>query len=70
MCQWLKHVKANHDWGNITLTIIVDKKIMTLSVDKWIMVYPSQRPINLNDIYDWEGRLTDENKECLYHVIP
>jgi len=43
---------------------------MTLSTNKWIMVYPSQRPCNLNDIYDWEKRLMDGDKEHLYHVLP
>jgi hypothetical protein len=34
------------------------------------MVHPSQRPCNLDDIYDWEGGLMDGNEECLYHAIP
>jgi hypothetical protein len=31
---------------------------------------PSQRPCNLDDTYDWEGGLTNGDKECLYHVVP
>jgi hypothetical protein len=66
----LKQVKAHHDWGNNTLTIIVDIKTMTLSTERWVMVHPSQRPCNLDDYYDWEGGLIDGDEECLYHAIP
>jgi hypothetical protein len=52
---WLKQTKGHHDQGNNTLTIIVDTKIVTLSIEKWVMVHPSQRPCNLDDTYDWEG---------------
>jgi hypothetical protein len=41
----LKQAKAHHEWGNNTLTIIVDTK-------KRVMVHLSQRLYNLNDIYD------------------
>jgi hypothetical protein len=62
---WLKQTKLHHDWGNNILIIIVDTKTMTLSTKKWVMVHPSQRPCNLDDIYHW----TNGNKECLYHDI-
>jgi hypothetical protein len=67
---WLKQAKACRDWGSNTSKIIVDTKTMTLNTKKWVMVHPSQRPCNLNDTYDWEGGLTNGNRECLYHVIP
>jgi hypothetical protein len=67
---WLRQTKAHHDWGNNTLTIIVDIIIMTLNTKKRIMVHPSQRPCNLDDTYDWEGGLMDGDKACLYHVVP
>jgi hypothetical protein len=31
---WLKQAKTHHDWGNNTLSIIVDTKIVTLSIEK------------------------------------
>jgi hypothetical protein len=67
---WVKQAKVHHDWGNNILRIIIDTKTMTLSTKKQIMVHPSQKPCNLNDIYDWEGGLMDGDKECLYHVVP
>jgi hypothetical protein len=66
---WLKQANIHHDWGNNTLTIMVNTKIMTLSIDKRIKVHPSQKPCNLDDTYDWEGGLTNGNEECFYHVI-
>jgi hypothetical protein len=36
------------------------------------MVHPFQRSCNLDDSYDWEGRLTDGNEEpytMLYQVV-
>jgi hypothetical protein len=62
---WLKQTKVHHDWGNNILTIIADTKIMTLSIQKRVMIRPSQRPRNLDDSYDWEGGLMDGNKEHL-----
>jgi hypothetical protein len=67
---WLKQAKAHHDWGNNTLTTIVDTKTMTLSTEKREMVHPSQRLYNLDDTYDWEGGLMDRDKEHLYRAIP
>jgi hypothetical protein len=49
---WLKQVKVRHDWGNNTLTIIVNTNRMTLSTEKQIMIHPSQRPCNLDDTYE------------------
>jgi hypothetical protein len=31
---WPKQAKAHHEWGNRTLTIIVDTITMTLNTDK------------------------------------
>jgi hypothetical protein len=42
---------------------------MTLSMEKQIMIHPSQRPCNINDTYDWEGGLTNGNEKRLYHVV-
>jgi hypothetical protein len=67
---WLKQAKSHHDWGNNTLTIIVDTKTMTLSTKKRILVHPSQIPCNLDEIYDLEGRLTNGDEKHLYHVVP
>ncbi len=66
---WLMQVKVHHDWGNNTLTIIVDIKTMTLGIKKQVMVHPSQKPCNLDDIYDWEIGLRIGDEERLYHVI-
>jgi hypothetical protein len=49
---WFEQVKAYHDWGNNTLTIITNINKMTLSTKKRVMVHPSQRPCNLDDFYD------------------
>jgi hypothetical protein len=49
---WLKQAKAHHDLGNNTLTIIVDTNIMTLNMEKQVMVHPSQRPYNFDDTYN------------------
>jgi hypothetical protein len=38
---WLKQVKVYHDWGNNILRIIVDTNIITLSMEKQVMVHPS-----------------------------
>jgi hypothetical protein len=57
-------------WGNNMLIIIANTKKMTLSTNKQIMVHPSQRPCNLDDIYDWEGGLTNGDEKHLYHVVP
>jgi hypothetical protein len=32
---WLKQAKVHHDWGNNTLTIIVNTKIVTLRMDAY-----------------------------------
>jgi hypothetical protein len=44
--------KAHHDCNNNILTIITDTNTMTLSMEKRIMVHPSQTPRNLDDTYD------------------
>jgi hypothetical protein len=67
---WLKQTKVHHDWSTSTLTIIVDTKIVTLSIKKQTMVHLSQRPCNLDDTYDWEGGLMDGKEEHLYQIIP
>jgi hypothetical protein len=36
---WLKQAKVHHDWGNNTLTIIINTKTMTLNTKKWVMVH-------------------------------
>jgi hypothetical protein len=46
---WLKQAKVHHDWGNNTLTIMANTKMVTLSTKKRVMVHPSQRPCNLDD---------------------
>jgi hypothetical protein len=62
---WIKQAKSHHDWGNNILTIMVNTKIVTLSTKKRVMVHLSQKPCNFDDTYDWEGGLTDGDKECL-----
>jgi hypothetical protein len=57
-------------WGNNILIIIANTKTMTLSINKRIMVHPSQRPCNLDDIYDSEGGSTNGDEKHLYHVVP
>jgi hypothetical protein len=51
---WLKQAKVHYNWGNNILTIFLDTKTMTLSIEKKVMIHPSQRPCNLDDSYDWE----------------
>ncbi len=67
---WFKQAKVHQDWGNNTLTITADTNKMTLSIEKQVMVHPSQRPCNFDNTYDWEGGLIDGDKECLYLVVP
>jgi hypothetical protein len=40
-----------------------------LNILKRAFIHPSKRPCNLDDDYDWEG-LINENEECLYEVVP
>ncbi len=42
---WLKQAKANHNWGDSTLTITAREKIMAMSIIKKIFLKPLERPI-------------------------
>jgi hypothetical protein len=41
---WLKHAKANHNWGDSTLAIIIGEKTVAMSTIKKIPLKPSERP--------------------------
>jgi hypothetical protein len=60
---WLKQTKANHNWRDNTLTITARERTMTMSVIKKIPLKPSKRPKYVNDGYDWEEGLSNEEEE-------
>ncbi len=39
---WLKQTKAHHNWGDNTLTIILENKIVTFSTIKYVNIKSSQ----------------------------
>jgi hypothetical protein len=67
---WFKHAKENHNWGDSTLTISARERTMTMSTIKKIVLKPSKRPKYVDDGYDWEEGLSDEEKDQLYNVVP
>ncbi len=65
----MKQIKVDYDWGNNILTIIVNTKTMTLSIEKRVMLHPSQKHCKLDETYSWERRLMDGDEERLYNDI-
>jgi hypothetical protein len=68
---WLKHAKANHNWGDSTLAIIMGERTVTMNTILKIVLKPSERPKYVDDGYDWEGLLNGEEKQLynkLWHV--
>jgi len=59
---WLKQAKVNHNWGDSTLTIIAGERIMAMSTIKKILLKPSKRPKYVDDGYDWEEGLSNEEE--------
>ncbi len=53
----MKQAKSNHNWGDNTLTINIEKKIMAASLIKKILLKPSQRPKYVDDDHGWEKGL-------------
>jgi hypothetical protein len=49
---WLKLPKAQHDWGNNTLTITSKDKEMILNTTMTIRLNLAQHPRQLDDGYD------------------
>jgi hypothetical protein len=66
---WLKQARAHHDWGNNTLTITSKGREVTLSTINCVKLSPTQQPKPLDDGYDWEDGLIDQNEEKLYEVV-
>lgn len=64
----LNNQNSNHDCSKHTLTIVIENKIVALSILKWAFIHPSKWPCILDDDYDWEG-LINKNEECLYKVV-
>jgi hypothetical protein len=60
---WLKQVRAHHDWGNNTLTITSKGREVTLNTIKHVKLSLTQQPKHLDDGYDWEDGLTDQNEK-------
>jgi hypothetical protein len=67
---WFKQARAHHDWGNSTLTITSKGREVTLSTIEHVKLNPTQQPKHLDDGYDWEDGLTNQNEEKLYEVVP
>jgi hypothetical protein len=59
---WLKQAKANHNWGDNTLTITTGERTVTVNTSKKIVLKPSERPKYVDDGYDWEKKLTNEEE--------
>jgi len=55
----LKYAKANHNWGDSTLTIITRERTRAIPLKPYV-----------DDGYDWEEGLLNEEKEQLYNVVP
>jgi hypothetical protein len=60
---WLKQAKANHNWGDNTHTITTKERTMAMSTIKKIPLKPSKRPKYVDDGYDWEEGLLNEEEE-------
>jgi hypothetical protein len=67
---WLKYAKANHNWGDNTLTITARERTMAMNIIEKIPLKPSKRPKYVDDGYDWEEGLSNEEKEQLYNAVP
>jgi hypothetical protein len=60
---WLKQAKANHNWGDSTFTITVREWTMAVSTIKKIPLKPLERPKYVDDGYDWEEGLLNDEEE-------
>jgi hypothetical protein len=60
---WLKDAKANYNWVDSTLTITMEKRTMAMSTIKKIPLKPSKRLKYVDDGYDWEEGLSNEEEE-------
>ncbi len=59
---WLKQAKANHNWGDNMLTITTGERTVTVNTSKKIVLKPSERPKYVDDGYDWEKKLSNEEE--------
>jgi hypothetical protein len=65
---WLKLARAHHNWGDNTLTITSRERNVTLCTIKQMSINSSLWPKNLDDEFDWEGLLKQEEDQ-LYNAI-
>jgi hypothetical protein len=63
---WLKDAKANHNWGDNTLAIMVGERTVVVSTIKKIPLKPSERQKYVDDGHNWEEGLSNEKEEQLY----
>ncbi len=67
---WLKQIKAHHNWGDNTFTIISKWIIVKVSTNKHVNVKSYLQPKNLDNEYDWEEQLLEQEKQILYNAVP
>jgi hypothetical protein len=67
---WLKHVKAYHNWGDNTFTIITRERTMAVNTILKNPLKLSKRLKYVDDGYDWEEGLLNEEEEQLYNAVP
>jgi hypothetical protein len=58
---WLKQIKAHHNWGDNTFTIISKGKIVKVSTIEHVNVKSYLRPKNLDNEDDWEEQLLEQD---------
>ncbi len=66
---WLKYTKTNHYWGDKFFTVTVGKRTVTMSTIKKFFLKPLERPKYVDNGYDWEEGLSDEEEQQLYNAI-
>jgi hypothetical protein len=65
----LKQIKAHHNWGDNTFTIISKGRIVKVSTTKHVNIKSYLQRKNLDNEYDWEEQLL-EQEQILYNVVP
>ncbi len=60
---WLKLARAHHNWGDNTLTMTLGEWTVMLSTIKWININSSLWSKNVDDEFDWEERLLEQEEE-------
>jgi hypothetical protein len=59
---WLKYAKTNHNWGDRFFTITTRKRTVIVSIIKKIALKPLERQKYVDDGYDWEEGLSNEEE--------